>query len=265
MLPQSWLNWILQNLLKGVDANVLLNTLLDKGFNFEDCKKALGSNVKNTISVTKNVAFYTSLAAPRLLDNLDSMQAQYLVHEQAQLIKIDGFLTPVNCLALMALVKRKLRPSTITEPLGHDGFRTSTTCDLSHVEDALVKTLEDKIVQTLGVDIASGEPIQAQHYGVGQQFKAHTDYFEPGTNEYERFAKTRGQRTWTFMIYLDQNCKGGETEFPHLGLSFRPTQGTALIWNNLLPSGHPNPNTLHQSHPIISGEKMVVTKWFRDQ
>jgi prolyl 4-hydroxylase len=36
-----------------------------------------------------------------------------------------------------------------------------------------------------------------------------------------------------------------------------------LIWNNALPDGAPNQNTLHAARPVIKGTKYVVTKWFR--
>ena len=265
MLPQTWRNWIISNLMKGVDASVLLNTLLDNGFNFGDCKRALGSNLAKNTHYHKNAEFYAALAAPKLLSQLQQLNAQVVEQERAQVIKIDGFLNAQECNSLVQLTKTTLRPSTITEPNGYEGFRTSTTCDLSCVKDALVAGVEQKIIKTLGAAIPQGEVMQAQHYAVGQQFKAHTDYFEPGTKEFLQFAKNRGQRTWTFMIYLNEGCEGGQTEFPQLGLTFQPTLGSALIWNNLLVTGHPNPNTLHQSHPVIRGEKIVITKWFRDQ
>ena len=58
------------------------------------------------------------------------------------------------------------------------------------------------------------EPIQAQYYQVGQQFKAHTDYFDPGTNTSD--VNLKGNRTWTFMIYLNNVEVGGETYFPNI-------------------------------------------------
>lgn len=265
MLPNNWNKWIIQNLLQGVVATQLLQTLLDNGFNFEDCKKALGSNLPANCDFFKNRDFYRKVASPGLYANLGRFDACELEQDRAQLIQIRHFLTKQECEDIMSLARLKLRPSTITQVKGYEDVRTSTTCDLSYVEDGLVQTLDDKIRQTLGLEITNGEPIQAQHYAVGQQFKAHTDYFEPGTHEYLQYAKARGQRTWTFMIYLNEGCEGGETEFPQLGLSFSPKQGRALIWNNLSATGHPNPATLHQSHAIISGEKMVITKWFRDQ
>ena len=265
MLPQNWRNWVLQNLLKGVDGHTLLSTLLDQGFIFEDCQKALGSNLKLPISVTKNADFYAALAAPGILSQPGDLQLNYVDEHDSQLLSIESFLSPAECQAIIDLAKRKLRPSTITQAEGYADFRTSRTCDLSYLDSPVVKSLHDKIHTTLGLAHGSTEPMQAQHYAVGQEFKAHTDYFEPGSEEYRRFAKERGQRTWTFMIYLNQQCEGGETEFPELNKRFKPVQGRALLWNNLKPSGHPNPRTLHLSHPVQSGEKWVITQWFRDQ
>ena len=65
------------------------------------------------------------------------------------------------------------------------------------------------------------------------------------------------------MIYLNEVEKGGETEFLRLNKTFSPTQGTALIWNNLNEDGTPNENTMHQAHPVEKGKKTIITKWFR--
>ena len=65
------------------------------------------------------------------------------------------------------------------------------------------------------------------------------------------------------MIYLNDVIEGGETEFPKLNKSFIPKKGTALIWNNLNEDGSLNSNTIHQAHPVLKGEKTVITKWFR--
>ena len=44
--------------------------------------------------------------------------------------------------------------------------------------------IDEKICRTLGIRPEYSEGIQAQRYDVGQQFKPHWDYFEPGTSEY---------------------------------------------------------------------------------
>ena len=63
--------------------------------------------------------------------------------------------------------------------------------------------LDAKICKTLGIRAEYSEGIQAQRYDVGQQFKAHWDYFQPDTDVYRRLAGVRGNRTWTFMVYLN--------------------------------------------------------------
>ena len=71
-----------------------------------------------------------------------------------------------------------------------------------------------------------------------------------------------GQRTWTFMVYLNNVEEGGETFFRHFDRKFVPSQGTAVVWNNLYPDGSPNPFTIHEALPVIKGNKWVITKWF---
>ncbi len=118
--------------------------------------------------------------------------------------------------------------------------------------------------KTLGIRLAYSEGIQAQRYDVGQQFKAHTDYFEPGTPEYAKFGGNRGNRTWTFMVYLNEGMGGGGTKFFAIDHTFVPKKGQAVIWNNLNPDGTPNAATLHSGEPVTSGHKIIITKWFRE-
>ena len=60
-----------------------------------------------------------------------------------------------------------------------------------------------------------------QYYLEGQEFKEHTDYFEITTTWYDQ---GKGQRTFTFMIYLNDVSKGGETEFTKIDKRFKPLQ-----------------------------------------
>ena len=43
-----------------------------------------------------------------------------------------------------------------------------------------------RITALTGLDPAHGEPMQGQRYAVGQEFKGHTDYFEPNGVDYRR-------------------------------------------------------------------------------
>jgi prolyl 4-hydroxylase len=174
------------------------------------------------------------------------------------------FLPPELCARLIELVDRDRRPSTIADPNGDHYFRTSETCDLDPEQPA-VQQLEALLVELNGIDPAYGEPVQGQRYEVGQEFKGHTDYFEPSGQDFERFCSVAGQRTWTFMIYLNEVEAGGATRFKAIDKLFRPETGKLVCWNNHRPDGSLNPATLHHGMKVRKGLKYVITKWYRER
>lgn len=189
---------------------------------------------------------------------------QRVPNSALQLFVLRGFLDSQTCLELMARIDEKRRPSEITDDLGIPNFRTSETCDLDSA-DRLVAHVEARISALLGIDETHGEPLQGQRYAVGQEFKPHTDTFEPGGASYHEHCGERGQRTWTAMIYLNEPEAGGATRFKTIGKTVQPETGKLLAWNNLLADGRPNPATLHQGMPVRKGTKYVLTKWFRER
>ncbi len=175
-----------------------------------------------------------------------------------------GFLPAELCDGLIALIDQDRRPSTIADPNGDAAFRTSETCDLDPAEPA-VRELEARLLALNGIDPAHGEPVQGQRYAVGQEFKAHTDYFEPAGQDFERFCSVAGQRTWTFMIYLNDVAAGGATRFKMIDKTIQPDAGKLLCWNNRRPDGTLNPATLHHGMKVRAGVKYVITKWYRER
>ena len=131
--------------------------------------------------------------------------------------------------------------------------------------DPLVAKVDARIGTLLGLDLAASEPIQGQRYAQGQEFKPHTDSFEPGGVDYYLHCAETGQRTWTAMIYLNDPEEGGATRFKLIDKSIAPEAAKLLAWNNLLPDGRPNPATLHQGMKVRRGTKYILTKWFRER
>jgi prolyl 4-hydroxylase len=129
----------------------------------------------------------------------------------------------------------------------------------------VVADVDCRIVGLLGLDPALGEPIQGQRYAVGQEFRAHTDTFNPGSYDYYVHTAAGGQRTWTAMLYLNDPEDGGATRFKTIGKTVHPERGKLLAWNNLLADGAPNPATLHHGMKVRKGVKFIITKWFRER
>ena len=175
-----------------------------------------------------------------------------------------GFLDQATCAALIARIDARRRPSEIADDQGIAAFRTSETCDLDWT-DPVVAAVDGAISALLGIPLSRSEPIQGQRYAPGQEFKPHTDTFEPtGADYYVHCAET-GNRSWTAMIYLNEPEDGGATRFKMLPKTIQPETGKLLAWNNLLPDGRPNPATLHQGMRVRRGTKYIVTKWFRER
>ena len=183
---------------------------------------------------------------------------------ELELFILRGFLDPGTCAALIERIDLKRRPSEIADDVGIANFRTSETCDLDW-NDPEVAAVDRMISDLLGLPLAASEPLQGQRYAPGQEFRPHTDTFEPGGYDFLVHTAERGQRTWTAMIYLNQPEEGGATRFKMIGKTVQPETGKLLAWNNLLPDGRPNPATLHQGMKVRRGTKYVLTKWFRQR
>jgi len=190
---------------------------------------------------------------------------QKVPNPRLDLFVLRDFLDSETCLALIERIDERRRPSEIADDIGVAGFRTSETCDLDW-RDALVAEVDRKIAALLGLDLAASEPLQGQRYSVGQEFRAHTDTFEPGGYDYHVHTAETGQRTWTAMVYLNVPEDGGATRFKAIGKTIQPEAGKLVAWNNLMPGGGtPNPATMHQGMKVRRGVKYIVTKWFRER
>ncbi len=181
-----------------------------------------------------------------------------------ELLQLRRFIGPELCERLVGLIDGNRRPSTIADDNGDSAFRTSETCDLPQT-DAAVVAMETALTELSGIDPAHGEPIQGQRYALGQEFKAHTDYFEPGGLDYDRYCSLAGQRSWTFMVYLNDVEAGGGTRFKSISKTITPERGKLLCWNNCRSDGSVNPHTMHHGMKVRRGVKYIITKWYRER
>lgn len=184
-------------------------------------------------------------------------------NRKLDLFLMPGFLDQDRCAEIIGLIEARRRPSTQADSNGDPFYRTSETCHFDDTDPAIA-WIDRKIASLTGLDLVRGEPIQGQRYAVGQEFKGHTDYFEPSGADYARYCTGTGQRTWTVMIYLNKPAAGGATRFRHIDKIVQPETGKLLAWNNLDANGRPNPATLHHGMKVRGGAKYIVTKWFRE-
>jgi len=182
--------------------------------------------------------------------------------DKAEIFAIGDFLSPDECARFVRMTDTVARPSSLYDQDYATGFRTSYSGDLD-AREPLVMAVSRRIDDLLGINAICGESIQAQRYFPGQQFKPHNDWFYTDQDYWKGERKRGGQRAWTAMAFLNKVDKGGETHFVEVGAKIEPKPGVLLVWNNALPDGSPNENTLHAGTPVTEGVKYVLTKWYR--
>ena len=194
------------------------------------------------------------------------LEANPLVHrvetDDLQLYVFLNFLGARDCQILIDKIDAHAVPSTLYKGTEQPGFRTSSSCHLNRWDPDIAR-IETKMTHVIGIDNAYAETMQGQRYHVGQEFKAHHDFFHPAQDYWKQEGPTGGQRTWTAMIFLNDVTRGGATEFPHVKVGVRPQAGAMLIWNNMKPDGSMNYKTLHTGTPVHAGVKHIITKWYR--
>lgn len=182
-----------------------------------------------------------------------------------EIFTIPQFLTNEECDHIVRLTEHGSVRSSVAgsgaQTIKYDEGRTSSTAVL-HDTDPIVSNVNQKMYIELGIEAPYSEPTQGQIYEVGQEFRHHQDAF--GKEAYHNHCLSSGQRTWTFMIYLNDVEEGGETDFPTLQKTFTPVKGTAVVWKNSNGTGTENSAALHAGLPVRKGRKVIITKWFRE-
>jgi len=201
-----------------------------------------------------------------------SVSAQLRANPRVQIVAGEGidlyvaqqFLSVEECHALIAMIDADRQPSQILAVQPEDkSFRNSESCNMDRWHP-FVQTVDTRICDLVGIDPRMGETMQGQRYSVGQQFKAHQDYFHVDQPYWKIEEGRGGQRSWTCMIYLDEPAGGGQTLFEQARLQVAPRTGMLLAWNNMNDDGSPNAQSMHESLPVTAGIKNIVTKWFRE-
>ncbi len=196
-------------------------------------------------------------------DRLNADPGAYKVEtEKAEIYAVGDFLSASECTRLCDMIDEVARPSSLHEDQENDGFRTSYSGDLNP-HDNFVRSVSRRIDDLLGLNPTTGEAIQGQRYTEGQQFKPHNDWFHTDQAYWPAERKRGGQRSWTAMVFLSDVEEGGETHFTEVGIKIEPKPGVLLAWNNALPDGTPNRDTLHAGTPVSKGSKYVITRWYR--
>jgi prolyl 4-hydroxylase len=180
------------------------------------------------------------------------------------------FATPAACAWLIERARGKLKRARVYDAAGRrdieDGSRTNTVAEFNLVEVDLVQVaMQARMSAACGIPRENMEAPAILHYEVGEQIVNHYDFVDPGSPNYEREIASRGERVITFLVYLNDDYDGGETDFPTLRVSHRGRVREGLYFVNALPDGKPDERMLHAGRPPTRGEKWIVSQFVRNR
>ncbi len=173
--------------------------------------------------------------------------------EEPLIVILGNVLSDEECDELIKLSKDRLQRSKIGNIRAEDELRTSSSMFFQEAENDVVAKIEKRISQIMNIPVEHGDGLQILNYQIGQEYKAHYDYFASANNP----------RISTLVMYLSDVEYGGETYFPKLNLSVSPQKGMAVYFEYFYNDQTLNELTLHGGAPVIVGDKWAATQWMR--
>jgi prolyl 4-hydroxylase len=282
-LPQTWRDWIMENLDRACTPLDMANSMARSGQHSMAVARAAideavriragGAVAENAEAVPPPSAFLAPQEMPfidvsRNLIALSDREVEVLfVLKQPQVILLGNVLSEEECDAIVAHCGSKYTRSTVTgeadgASVVHEG-RTSEMAFIQRGEAAVAENIERRLAELAHWPAECGEPFQLQKYGVTQEYRPHFDWLDPDASGHRSHLTRGGQRLATFILYLSDVDQGGGTVFPAIGLEVFPKKGSALWFLNTDGNHQPDRQTLHGGAPVVSGTKIIANKWLR--
>jgi len=191
------------------------------------------------------------------------------ISEQPRVWRAEGFATPAQCDRLIARARDKLKPAKMYNlargTVQFEAMRTNSEFLFDITQSGVVLVLmRVKIGLLVSLPPPHMEPPQILHYAPGQELRAHFDFLRGDRQSYGRDGGYSGDRLVTFLLYLNDDYEGGETEFLKTDLRYKGRRGDALFFANL-KDGRPDPMSLHRGSPVMNGEKWLFSQWIHDR
>lgn len=179
--------------------------------------------------------------------------------EEPLIVILGNVLSGEECDELIRLSKDRLQRSKIGDAREANELRTSSSMFFQEGENDIVTRIEKRISYIMNIPVEHGEGLQVLNYKIGQEYKAHFDFFSSANK------LVSNPRISTLVMYLNDVEHGGETFFPKLNFSVSPQKGMAVYFEYFYNDNTLNELTLHGGAPVINGNKWVATQWMRRQ
>jgi prolyl 4-hydroxylase len=188
----------------------------------------------------------------------------------AQIQALDSFISPAVCDWIIGRARGRLTRALVYNAVNQEDYvsstRTNSVANISLADIELLDVLlQVKMSHACRIPMSHMEAPAVLHYAVGEEASNHYDFVNPDTPDYAAEIARNGQRILTFLIYLNEDYEGGETNFPTLGVSHKGRRGGALFFANAHADLMPDMRMLHAGRTPARGEKWIVSQFIRSR
>jgi prolyl 4-hydroxylase len=276
-LSATWQDWLTTNLMRGCADADMTRVMVENGFDTVFANHAVGivRSMTERVKGEVNLLGTDYQAEPLRLPEDARVRAHdrdveiVFTLRNPNVAVIDGLLSDAECDKLVQLCGGRMKSSEVVDRKSGGSYqsnvRKSEGCHFNRGENAVVQRLEQRIAALTKVPVDCGEPLQMLHYGVGGEYLAHQDFFDPADPGSQVLTRVGGQRIATLVIYLNNVPEGGATDFPELELSVKPRKGSGVYFEYLNAAGQLDARCLHAGTPVARGDKWIATKWLRQR
>lgn len=217
-----------------------------------------------------DAAFWTDVAKSIDVNQWLQTPKGTVLCDSPLVVSFPDFLSPKLCRMFMVLSGMRLRAAFDPDP----AKMRNTNAEVSTYgiaqfglmdNDFMHFLVQERMGKACGIPRSHMEGGSVLLYRPGETFSAHVDYYDPQQLAGRREIEENGQRSLTFLVYLNDDYEGGETEFPELGIKHKGKAGEALYIVNADRNGKGDPRTRHAGLPTQSGNKWVLSQYFRDR
>ena len=170
-------------------------------------------------------------------------------------IIVPNVLSEKECEHIKEISKKELSASTVSMERELDNsVRKSKTAWIHKGTDPVVDTIIERCIKMTDKKVENCESLQVLKYEPGGFYKPHQDAFDNQKNK----------RVYTFIIALNDDYEGGETEFPNLNKTYKLQKGDVLFFHTLNNYNNMTKKALHGGNPVKSGEKWISNLWIHE-
>ena len=192
------------------------------------------------------------------------------LHQYPLVMLFQDFLPLEVCKLLIRQAQGHLQPALVYDPLQRRNIRyktrTNSIAQFNLVENDVIHfLLQQYMSAACAVPMEQMEATAILNYQPGEEISEHFDFVDPQMPNYAQEIADNGQRVITFLIYLNDDYEGGETDFPELGISHKGRAGEGLYFVNSLPDGAADIRTLHAGRPPSTNQKWIVSQFVRNR